>query len=92
MQKEILYDAEKRKRHLQVFSEKYPAHETGIIGRSILGKDINYYKLGCGKKHIVAVGAHHGMEYITAAALYDFVDFLSEKVARGVIWNEINLG
>ena len=91
MQKEISYGAEKRNKHLQIFGEKYPVHETGIIGRSILGKDINYYRLGCGKKHIVAVGAHRGTEYITSAALYGFVDFLSEKVTRGVVWNGINL-
>ncbi len=91
MQKEIAYDEAKRKKHLKKFNEEYPQYVTGIVGRSILGKDIDYYKIGNGKKHILAVGAHNGMEYITAAALYEFIDFFSEKATRGAIWNEINL-
>lgn len=91
MQKEFTFDVGKRKEYLKRFNKEYPCYDTGLLGRSILGKDIDYYKIGNGKKHIVAVGAHHGMEYITAAALYSFVDFLAEKATRGMIWNGINL-
>ena len=91
MNKEIIFDSKERKKYLKEFNAKYPEHQSGIIGRSILGKDIDYYKIGEGKKNIVVVGAHHGMEYLTASALYDFVDFLCENAARDRVWNGINL-
>ena len=91
MQKDFAPNRERREEYFKRFREKYPQYASGIIGRSILGKDIDYYRIGIGRRHIVAVGAHHGMEYITAAALYDFVDFLCEKATRGQVYNEINL-
>ena len=84
MQKEFIPERERREEYLKRFGEKYPQYESGIIGRSILGKDIDYYKIGSGRRHIVAVGAQHGTEYITASALYDFIDFLCEYV---LIWS-----
>ena len=91
MQKEFIPERERREEYLKRFGEKYTQYESGIIGRSILGKDIDYYKIGSGRRYIVAVGAHHGTEYITASALYDFIDFLCEKATRGASWNGINL-
>ena len=54
MQKEFDFDGEKRKKYLENFNKKYPGHETGVVGKSILGRDIDYYKIGVGKKHILA--------------------------------------
>lgn len=50
--------------------------DAGRIGRSILGRSIEYYKLGCGKRNILAVGAHHAAEHITASALFAFIELL----------------
>ena len=91
MQKEFVPDREGREAYFTEFREKYPQEACGIIGRSILGKDIDYYRIGTGKRHVVAVGAHCGTEYITASALYDFVGFLCEKAARGAVSGGINI-
>ena len=91
MQKEIVCDASYREGYAKKFSDKYPHNEVGIIGRSILGRDIHYYKIGTGKKSIVAVGAHHGMEYITSTALYDFLDYICENATRGSVFCGVNL-
>lgn len=72
-----------RRAYFEEYLKKYPIAECGIIGKSILAKDIEYFRVGCGKRHIIAVGAHHAMEYITASALYDFIGFLNEKSTRG---------
>lgn len=49
------------------------------LGRSILGEDLDLYKIGEGARKILFVGAHHGSEHITASLLYYFLD----KVAGG---------
>lgn len=91
MQKELLPNLANREKHLESYLGKYPAKEVLEVGKSILGKSIYCYKIGSGKKNILAVGAHHGMEYITASVLYDFIDFITEKSARGVSSYGINL-
>ncbi|MBQ3482586.1 MAG: M14 family metallocarboxypeptidase [Clostridia bacterium] len=44
-----------------------------VLTRSILGREIPLITLGKGKKTVLYVGAHHGMEWITAAVLVDFI-------------------
>ena len=51
--------------------------ERSIIGKSILGRDINLFRMGCGHKSIIFVGAHHGSEYITASVLHFLIYYLS---------------
>ncbi len=43
-----------------------------IIGKSVLGKNIFSLKLGCGKKHIIYVGTHHALEWISTSLLMKF--------------------
>lgn len=43
------------------------------IGKSILGKDIPLITFGKGKKSVVYIGGHHGMEWITSALLVNFI-------------------
>ena len=88
---EFLPNLKNRGEYLKKYSEKNPTAELGIIGRSILSKDIDYFRIGKGDRHIVAVGAHHAMEYITASALYDFIDFITEKSTRGDIYCGVNV-
>ena len=80
-----------RRAYFEEYMKKYPTAECGIIGKSILAKDIEYYRIGCGNRHIIAVGAHHAMEYITACALYDFIGFINEKLTRGESFCGVNI-
>ncbi len=43
------------------------------LGRSILGKDIDIYRIGHGKRGVLMVGAHHGTEHITGAILFSLL-------------------
>ncbi len=48
---------------------EYSFLKAGIIGKSVLEKDILSLKFGEGKKKILLVGAHHGKEWITSMLL-----------------------
>ncbi len=73
---------DERKAYLSAYTEKHPFKDVFLLGRSILSRDIDCIKAGCGKSHIVVVGAHHGAEYITTLAIFDFLEFISEKFTR----------
>lgn len=88
---DFIPDLKNRSKYLKKYSEKNPTAEFGIIGRSIFSKDIDYFRIGKGERHIIVVGAHHAMEYITASALYDFIDFIMKKSTRGDIYCGVNV-
>ena len=52
------------------------------LGRSILGADIDCYKVGAGKKNIVGIGSHSGTEHVTALHLFDFIAFMTDNATR----------
>lgn len=52
------------------------AAEYGSIGKSLLGKELFYIKIGHGEKKILIVGAHHGREYISAAYIMRSIEEL----------------
>lgn len=84
-------DTEFRKNKLAELTERYPFLEATAIGKSMLGRDIDCFRLGEGKRSILTVGAHHGMEHITALALYNFVDFLAKKNELGASYCGVNI-
>ena len=84
-------DAEFRKNKLEELLERYPSLESSVIGRSMIGRDIDCLKIGKGRRCILAVGAHHGMEHISSLALYDFVDFLAKKESSGALYAGVNI-
>ncbi len=52
------------------------------LTRSVLGREIPLITLGKGEKSVLYVGAHHGMEWITAGVLIDFArDLVSAYLA-----------
>ena len=54
----------------------------GYLGESILGKGIPMITLGHGKKELLYVGAHHGMEWITSLLLTRFLNDFREINSR----------
>lgn len=51
----------------------YPFIEVGSIGRSILGRNIPYIRLGQGQKQIFYSASYHANEWITSPVLMKFV-------------------
>lgn len=91
MYEEFIYTEEGRRKFLEKFNQKHREAYTIIIARSILGRDIDCYRLGTGGRNIVIVGAHHGMEYISGAVAYDLISFLIEKSTRGAVFCGVNV-
>ncbi len=70
-------------RILHIFTERYRFLRTTSIGSSILGRDIPVLVLGKGPRNVLYVGAHHGMEWITASLLLRFVNEFCEYYSLG---------
>ena len=76
--------------------ERYPFIETGIAGKSVLGKNLYYIKLGRGVNQVFYNGSHHALEWITSPLLMKFIENFSKAYADGTtikgydirdIWN-----
>jgi g-D-glutamyl-meso-diaminopimelate peptidase len=70
-------------RYIAVLSERYPFLSVTVLGESILGRSIPIITLGEGKKSLVYVGSHHGMEWITSVILLRFINEFCELYYRG---------
>ena len=58
-------------------------YNTGIAGKSVLGKDLYYIKLGNGPNKVFYNGAHHSLEWITSVLLIKFIENFSKAYADG---------
>ena len=69
---------------IQEIQNKYNFIDIGSIGKSIFGRQISRITLGQGKKSIIYIGAHHGMEWITSAILLKFIDDYAREFQNGI--------
>lgn len=71
---------------LEELAKEYPFLDLSYLGSSILGKAIPKITLGTGKRTLLYVGAHHGMEWITSMILCRFLlDFCRLYQEKGAI-------
>lgn len=68
---------------MQKLVERYEFAEFGKLGQSIMGRSIDILRFGKGKKSVMYIGAHHGMEWITSALLLRFTIELFELYRIG---------
>lgn len=70
--------------------DKFPFIKIGSIGESLLGRSLPLITLGKGKKSVIYIGAHHGMEWITSALLLNFVNDFCNDYVNGRCGSEIS--
>lgn len=66
---------------------KYPFMTLTTIGKSLVGRSIPLISVGHGKKSVLYVGTHHGMEWITSIILLKYLDEVGKLIKeRGRIF------
>ncbi len=73
--KNLISDTEK-------LEAKYPFITVSSIGRSLVGRPLPLIKIGKGKKSVLFVGTHHGMESITSLLLMKYAEEYCEAVSK----------
>lgn len=68
---------------IQGLKARYPFIEIGTAGKSVLGKNLHYIKLGNGPNEVFYNGSHHSLEWITSVLLMKFVENFSKAYAEG---------
>ena len=59
--------------NLNIIKQTYPFVQTGSAGKSIMGKDISYVKVGRGSKEVFYSASFHANEWITSIVLLEFL-------------------
>ncbi|MCB2354756.1 M14 family metallopeptidase [Clostridium estertheticum] len=77
----IDYTYEIMKKDLEGLKARYPFIEVESAGRSELGKELYYVKLGNGPNKVFYNGAHHAIEWITSVLLMKFIENFAKAYA-----------
>jgi len=97
---DIDYTYEIMEMDIEGLQARYPFIETGIAGRSVLGKNLYYIRLGSGPVEVHYNGAHHSLEWITSPLLMKFIENFCRAYAAGTsirgynirqIWNSSSI-
>ena len=92
----VNYTYEIMEKDIMALKARYPFIEVGVAGKSVLGKNLYYIKLGKGANQVFYNGAHHALEWITSPMLMKFIENFSKAYADGTtikgynvrdIWN-----
>ncbi|MBF8982086.1 peptidoglycan-binding protein [Lutibacter sp. B2] len=75
---DINYTYEVMKRDIEGLKVRYPFLEVGIGGKSVLGRNLYYIRLGKGPNKVFYNGSHHSLEWITSVLLMKFIENFSK--------------
>jgi g-D-glutamyl-meso-diaminopimelate peptidase len=85
---------------LRGLKARYPFITIGSAGRSVLGRELYYVKLGTGPNQVFYNGSHHSLEWITTPLLTKFIENFSKSYVAGTnikgynpmnIWNRSSI-
>lgn len=79
----VNYTYEIMEKDIMALKERYPFIQVGVAGKSVLGKNLYYIKLGDGSNEVFYNGAHHALEWITALLLMKFIEDFSRAYSEG---------
>lgn len=74
--------------NLQILKQTYPFLQNGSIGKSVLGKDIPFFRVGRGQKEVFYSASYHANEWITSILLLEFLyEYCAAIQNNSTIWN-----
>lgn len=74
--------------NLQILKQSYPFLQTGSIGKSVLGKDIPFVRVGRGQKEVFYSASYHANEWITSILFLEFLyEYCTAIQNNSTIWN-----
>lgn len=79
----IDYTYDIMKKDLDGLKARYPFIEVGSAGKSELGKELYYVKLGNGPNKVFYNASHHADEWITTVLLMKFIENFAKAYATG---------
>lgn len=88
---DIDYTYEIMERNIYGLKARYPFLEIGTIGRSVLGKNLYYLRLGNGTREVSYNGAHHSLEWITTPLLMKFTENFLKAYSMGTLMRGYNV-
>jgi g-D-glutamyl-meso-diaminopimelate peptidase len=88
---DIDYTFEIMERDIKGLKIRYPFIEVGIAGKSVLGKNLYYIKLGNGPIEVFYNGAHHALEWIGAPLLMKFIENFSRGYSNNAYLQGYNI-
>lgn len=62
---------------------RYPFIDIGSAGKSVMGREIYYLKIGNGNRQVFYNAAHHGNEWITTPLLLSFIEDYAKAFSTG---------
>ncbi len=80
---DIDYTYDVLERDVAGLKARYPFIEVGTIGRSVLGRNLYYLRLGRGPNEVFYNGAHHALEWITTPLLMKFAENFARAYSTG---------
>ena len=80
---DIDYTYEIMERNIQGLRVRYPFLEIGVAGKSVMGKNLYYLKLGRGSRQVFYNGSHHANEWITSPLLMKFTENFLKAYSTG---------
>ena len=80
---DIDYTYEIMERNIRALKARYPFIEIGIAGKSVMGKNLYYIRLGNGPTEVFYNASHHANEWITSPLLMKFAENFSRAYSTG---------
>ncbi len=88
---DVNYTYEIMEMDIEGLEARYPFIETGVAGKSVLGKNLYYIRIGTGPVEVHYNGAHHALEWITTPVLMKFIENFCRAYATGSLMQGYNV-